>query len=163
MNFFEAIQSGFSNYVNFKGRAIRSEYNYWYLFSSLVGILTLFIDWENYFNNGFSLLNTGASLILFLPGIAVVVRRFHDINKSGWNMFWCFTIIGIIPVYYWLFFKKGNSDKNFYGVNPLGENLEYKKDDIDFDDISKLEKLAKLKEEGHITEEEYNDKKKELL
>ena len=31
MNFFEAISSGFRNYVNFSGRAIRSEYWYWNL------------------------------------------------------------------------------------------------------------------------------------
>ena len=29
MNFFEAVSSGFRNYVNFSGRAIRSEYWYW--------------------------------------------------------------------------------------------------------------------------------------
>ena len=165
MNFFEAIQSGFSNYVNFKGRAIRSEYNYWLLFTLLVGAITgifdFLIGYEEFDDP--SPINSLASLILFLPGISVMIRRFHDINKSGWNYFWCLTIIGIIPVSYWLFFKEGNNDKNFYGANPLGENLEDKKNDIDFNNISKLEKLAKLKEQGHITEEEYNEKKKELL
>ena len=165
MNFFEAIQSGFSNYVNFKGRAIRSEHNYWFLFAMLVGGITAMLD----FSIGYedfddpSPINSLASLILFLPGISVMLRRFHDINKSGWNYFWCFTIIGVIPVIYWLCFKEGNNDKNFYVANPLGENLEDKKNDIDFNNISKLEKFAKLKEQGHITEEEYNQKKKELL
>ena len=44
MNFFEAIRSGFSNYVNFKGRAIRSEYNYWILFSVIIGVITGILD-----------------------------------------------------------------------------------------------------------------------
>lgn len=163
MNFFQAIQSCFTNYVNSKGRACRSEYNYWYLFSFLVGCVTVIIEWEKYLYNEFTPLNTFATLILFLPGIAVMVRRFHDINKSGWNILWGFTIIGLIPVYYWLVFKKGNSGNNFYGDNPLGENIENKNENIDFDNISKLEKFAKLKEQGHLTQEEYNDKKKELL
>ena len=165
MNFFEAIQSGFSNYVNFKGRAIRSEYNYWFLFTLLVGAITGILDFSIGYEDfdDFSPINSIASLILFFPGISVMVRRFHDINKSGWNYFWGLTIIGIIPIIYWLFFKEGNNGKNFYGANPLGGNLEDEKNDIDFDNISKLEKLAKLKEQGHLTEEEYNEKKKELL
>ena len=40
MNFFEAVSSGFRNYVNFSGRAIRSEYWYWTLFVTIVvGVL----------------------------------------------------------------------------------------------------------------------------
>ena len=145
MNFFEAIQSGFSNYVNFKGRATRSEYNYWVLFAIIVGAISGILDFMTGYEDWGdpSPINSIASLILLLPNLSVMVRRFHDINKSGWNYFWCFTIIGIIPVIYWLFFKKGDKKENFYD-SPL----------IDFNDIAKLEKLAKLKEQGHITEEE---------
>ena len=165
MNFFEAIQSGFSNYVNFKGRAIRSEYNYWVLFAIIIGIISgIFDSMAGYEDWGDpSPINSIASLILLLPNLSVMVRRFHDINKSGWSYFWCITIIGIIPVIYWLYFKEGDKKENFYGSNILGETLEDKKNDIDFNNISILEKLAKLKEQGYLTEEEYNDKKKELL
>ena len=165
MNFFEAIQSGFANYVNFRGRAIRSEYNYWLLFTLIIGAITGILDfmigYEDWDDP--SPINSIASLILFLPGLSVMVRRFHDINKSGWNYFWCFTIIGIIPVIYWLCFKEGSKEENFYVSNLIDKTLEDKKNDIDFNNISKLEKLAKLKEQGHISEEEFNDKKKELL
>mgnify|MGYP006090913341 CR=1 FL=1 len=165
MNFFESIHSGFSNYMNFKGRAIRSEYNYWILFAFLVGAITGILDFSIGYNDfdDPSPINSIASIILFFPGISVMVRRFHDINKSGWNYYWCLTIIGVIPVIYWLFFKEGNNGNNFYGTNPLAGNLEDEKNNIDFDNISKLERLAKLKEQNHITEEEYNQKKKELL
>ena len=165
MNFFEAIRSGFSNYVNFKGRAIRSEYNYWILFSVIIGIITGILDFMIGYDdwNDPSPINSIAQLILSLPGLAVMVRRFHDINKSGWNYFWCFTVIGFIPVIYWLCFKEGDKEENFYDSNLIDKTLEDKKNDIDFNNISKLEKLAKLKEKGHLTEEEYNDKKKELL
>ena len=137
MNFSEAIKSGFSNYVNFKGRAIRSEHNYWFLFSFLLGAITGVLDFMMFgyedFSDSYSResllqspINTLASIILFLPGISVMIRRFHDINKSGWNYFWCLTIIGIIPVIYWTFFKEGNNEENFYGPNPLDANLEDK-------------------------------------
>ena len=36
MNFGEAISSCFRNYANFSGRAVRSEYWYWYLFVAIV-------------------------------------------------------------------------------------------------------------------------------
>jgi len=39
MNFFEAITSGFRNYANFSGRAIRSEFWYWTLFSAVVSVV----------------------------------------------------------------------------------------------------------------------------
>jgi uncharacterized membrane protein YhaH (DUF805 family) len=35
MNFVEAISSCFRNYANFSGRAVRSEYWYWYLFVAI--------------------------------------------------------------------------------------------------------------------------------
>ena len=44
MTFFEAISSGFRNYVGFSGRAARSEFWYWILFTVLVGIVTSIID-----------------------------------------------------------------------------------------------------------------------
>jgi len=43
MNFFEAVSSGFRNYVNFSGRAVRSEYWYWTLFAT-VGDVPFFVE-----------------------------------------------------------------------------------------------------------------------
>lgn len=40
MNFGQAIKSGFNNYVNFSGRAPRSEYWYWTLFGLIVAIIS---------------------------------------------------------------------------------------------------------------------------
>lgn len=165
MGFDEAIKSGFANYTNFKGRAIRSQHNFWYLFGVLVSITTSMLDGLMGYTDleDSSPLNSIASLILFLPGVSVMIRRFHDINKSGWNYFWVFTVIGAIPVIYWLFFKEGDKGKNFYGTNILHVEINLEQDNINLDDLSKLEKLAKLKDKGHITEEEFNDKKKDLL
>ncbi len=165
MGFDEAIKSGFANYTNFKGRAIRSQHNFWYLFGILVSISTSMFDsliGYTDFDDP-SPLNSIASLLLFLPGVSVMIRRFHDINKSGWNYFWVFTIIGAIPVIYWLFFKESDKGKNFYGTNILYVEPDTEENNVNLEDLSKLEKLAELKDKGNITEKEFNDKKKDLL
>ena len=128
MSFVQAVQSGFSNYVNFSGRASRSEAAYWLLFSILVSICTGIIDaaiWgDELFESEQASLNTGSvsSLILFLPGLAVSFRRLHDINKSGWNLLWMLTIVGIFfPILYWTYFKPGDEGDNEYGPDPLSD------------------------------------------
>ena len=110
MNLQESILSGLSKFATFEGRASRSEHNYFYLFVVIMSFLTLIVH---------PILNGISNIILALPSYAMIARRFHDINKSGWNYFWCFTIIGIFPVFYWLFFKEGDIHSNDYGDSPL--------------------------------------------
>lgn len=40
-----------------------------------------------------SVLSTIYSLATIVPGIAICVRRLHDINKSGWSY-----LLGLIPI-----------------------------------------------------------------
>ena len=92
-SFIDAIKVCFSKYVTFKGRARRSEYWYWVLFSTLassvVGGWTILPDLANWTASGYSPGSSGGrlsqlvSLALFLPGVAVTVRRLHDVGKSG--------------------------------------------------------------------------------
>ena len=58
------------------------------------------------------------SLAVFIPSLAVGVRRLHDIDKSGWMI-----LVGFIPVIGWiwliiLFATEGHPEVNQYGVNP---------------------------------------------
>ncbi len=58
-------------------------------------------------------------IILALMPISLVVRRLHDINKSGW---WAITYL--IPIanlwlVYKVFFVKGSEGRNQYGLDPL--------------------------------------------
>jgi len=78
MSFGEAIKSVFSKYAVFSGRARRSEYWYFYLFTFLVSLVLGCIPF-------LGLLSFLWSLAIIIPSIAVSVRRFHDIGKSGWN------------------------------------------------------------------------------
>jgi uncharacterized membrane protein YhaH (DUF805 family) len=93
MNFSAAISSGFENYSNFRGRAIRSEFWYWTLFSTLAVWAGAFVD----ATAGTNLVAFIVNLALFIPGLAVLVRRLHDTNRSGW-WFW----IGMLPVLGWI-------------------------------------------------------------
>ena len=83
MSFGEAILSVFSKYATFSGRARRSEYWYFYLFNLIVAVglslLTVVIP-------SLKILSSIYSLAVFIPGLAVAVRRLHDIGKSGWTI-----------------------------------------------------------------------------
>lgn len=123
MDFQTAIRTCLSKYVDFSGRARRSEYWYFALFSFLVGVVTNILDavigtdYDGATSGG--LLNTVASLALFLPGLAAGVRRLHDTDRSGW-----WILIGIIPIIGWIliivWFCTDSKPDNKYGPNPKG-------------------------------------------
>ena len=84
VGFWEAIGLFFRNYTNFRGRSRRSEYWYACLFTWLLAFVIGFVSED---------LVGIAYLAVFLPSLAVSVRRLHDIGKSGW-----WYLIGYIPV-----------------------------------------------------------------
>lgn len=118
MRFDEAIISGFHNYVRFSGRAPRSEYWYWYLFTTLVGLATLLMDRVLLPDNDLSPFNLIASLALLLPSVAMSFRRLHDIDRMAWWVLLAFTIIGAILLIVWAC-TKGTAGANRYGPDPL--------------------------------------------
>jgi len=66
----QAISFGFRNYFNFKGRATRSEFWWWQLFSNLILIIPM------------------AGFLVFIPNLSVTARRLHDLGRSGWFQLW---------------------------------------------------------------------------
>lgn len=120
MNFVEAITAGFRNYVNFSGRASRSEFWFWVLFAFLVGIVTGILD-TAIFLEGDEVsgpISKVTSVILFLPGLSVLFRRLHDIDRTGWWWLLVFTIIGFFVLIYW-WCQPGTPGANRFGANPL--------------------------------------------
>jgi len=127
MNFFEAISSGFRNYVGFSGRAMRSEYWYWFLFTILLAIVTVGIDYaifgDTMATSAVSPVNSIASLATFLPSLAVGIRRLHDRDQTGW-----WILLGLIPVIGWIilivwFCMRGTVGPNRFGPDPLQGRL----------------------------------------
>jgi uncharacterized membrane protein YhaH (DUF805 family) len=89
-------------YANFSGRAPRAEYWWFHLFQMLLGLVTTVIDSLLELDGPGSPLSTNLilSLALFLPALAVTVRRFHDINRSGWSVLTTF-----VPIFAVLFLQ----------------------------------------------------------
>ena len=85
MTFVDAIKAGFKNFVNFKGTASRSEFWYWVLFTTLVGLVLDQVDQISGLGGDTGMgLSSIASLVLFLPNLSVTFRRLHDAGFSGW-------------------------------------------------------------------------------
>lgn len=110
MDFVSSVKRNMTTaaYAQFDGRASRSEYWWFYLFTSLV---TAVAD---------SLGGTAgnlATLFLLLPSLALAARRLHDVGRSGWWFLLVFTVIGIPVVLYWLV-KKSDGPVNAYGPGP---------------------------------------------
>ena len=101
-------------YAVFDGRASRSEYWYFTLFSVIISIILAVIGAAA--QVGF--LQGIYSLAVLLPSLGVTIRRLHDTNRSGW--WW---LIGIIPVIGWIWIiillaSGGDGGSNNYGPDP---------------------------------------------
>ena len=106
MNFLKSVETCFFKYANFNGRASRSEFWWFYLFTILVWIV------------GF-VINPVVELIfivgLLIPYIAVTSRRLHDIDKSGWlQLIGIIPLIGTIIMIIWCA-TEGSKKKNQFG------------------------------------------------
>jgi uncharacterized membrane protein YhaH (DUF805 family) len=115
VSFPDAVKLGFQRFVEFKGRSTRAEYWWWSLFQIIAGITGGLIDVAignvDYF----------ASIAIFgllIPSWAVLVRRLHDTNKTGW-----WSLLGLVPFggLILLVFAVQESDieTNKYGPNPM--------------------------------------------
>ena len=100
---FFAIKKGFLNYFNFSGRSSRSEFWYFFLFVIIFSSITTFIDTFILGYHSEELGTTGKILFLLtiIPQLSIIVRRLHDVGKSGWWFLLSFTIIGLIPLLIW--------------------------------------------------------------
>jgi uncharacterized membrane protein YhaH (DUF805 family) len=119
MDFWQAITSGFKNYVGFSGRACRSEYWYWVLAMIILSIITGIIDYAAFGDSEYGPVNSIFALATFLPSLAMAFRRLHDIDRTAWWWLIAFTIIGIFLLLYWACVK-GTSGPNRFGPDPLG-------------------------------------------
>lgn len=115
MDFMTAVKKCLNNYATFSGRAQRSEYWWFYLFNIILSVVANIIDAAI----GIPIFSIIVLLGLIIPGIAVSVRRMHDLGKSGWWIFIALIpLIGIILLIYW-FVSRGTEGPNEYGPDPL--------------------------------------------
>lgn len=113
----EYYLDAFRNYANFEGRSRRSEYWYFVLFNIVVTLLlastAIFLpDYIAFF------LYPVYVLAAIIPNLALVVRRLHDTNRSGWSLL--FTLIplaGAIIIFVFMI-EEGTHGPNQYGPDP---------------------------------------------
>ena len=123
MSLSQAVSSVLLNrYATFSGRARRSEYWWWYLFITIVGIIASIIDRAagltySDLTVGGGWIATITGIVFFIPTLAVSIRRLHDTSKSGW-----WILIGLIPLIGWLillwFYVTDSDADNEYGPYP---------------------------------------------
>jgi uncharacterized membrane protein YhaH (DUF805 family) len=108
-------------YADFSGRARRKEYWMYSLINFIFVTVASILD--NATGMAIEGIGYGPIYIIFvlatlIPGIAVSVRRLHDVGKSGWMLF-----VGLIPIIgvIWLLVlavKDSQPGSNQYGENP---------------------------------------------
>ena len=116
----------------------------------------------------------------------VCVRRFHDLNHTGWFIVF-FWLIGFIPLVGWiswlievilLGFVDGTMGPNNYGNDPRGRQGLFSRQDVvvnlsNRNDVGqrmignsveqRLTQLKKLKDQGMISDAEYEEKRSKIL
>jgi uncharacterized membrane protein YhaH (DUF805 family) len=113
-------------YAVLSGRARRTEYWMFALFTTLIAFGLIILDTTTGVANksaGFGVLTALYMLATFIPGFAVSVRRLHDIGRSAWWL-----LIGIVPLIGGLVLliftvMDGERGENRYGPNPKGVTL----------------------------------------
>lgn len=122
MNFIDAVKTCFQKYATFSGRAMRSEYWFFVLFNFLGGFVLGLIDGMLFASVDPATGHASSgplglifSLATLLPGLAVGVRRLHDLDKSGW-----WILINIIPIVGWIIFIVWAATKGTEGPNKFG-------------------------------------------
>jgi len=105
VGFGDAIKLAFQNAFTYQGRASRSAYWWFALFSLIVSFVVDFVfggvsgalagnsSGATVVGLGISGLVALASLTMFVVELPLFIRRLHDIDRSGWWL-----LIGLIPV-----------------------------------------------------------------
>lgn len=91
----------------FQGRISKRNYAIIFVLAALMNYL--------YLHTSSVLFKTVAWMLLFIFGVGVGIRRFHDIGRSGfWSILLYIPIIGLL-IGLFMCYKKGNEGPNKYG------------------------------------------------
>src|ERR1700739_174397 len=124
-------------YAVFTGRASRSEYWFFTLFSFIFSMIASIIDkmlgtrvdYDESYNAAYGYASTSVHfgyiqlvycIAVFMPALAVLVRRLHDTGKSGW-----YILLLFLPIIGWIWIlvllcTDSQEGENQYGPHPYG-------------------------------------------
>jgi uncharacterized membrane protein YhaH (DUF805 family) len=131
----EHVFAPLKRYADFSGRSRRKEFWSWYAFVFIAYFVLMYLDaalglggtatgYAEGGSVGFNMTGGWLTLLfvlaVFVPNLAVAVRRLHDLGKSGWMV-----LIGLIPLIGWfymlyLYVQPGMAGPNQYGADPKG-------------------------------------------
>jgi len=117
-NMVENYMAVLKKYAQFDGRSRRAEYWQFFLANIIVAIIISLLNLIPVVGEIAWILSVLYSLAVFVPGLAVCIRRLHDINKPWhWMFFSCIPVVGGI----WfivLLATEGTKGDNQFGSDP---------------------------------------------
>lgn len=122
---FDWYKMPLQKFATFKGRASRKEYWVFYLFNFLISWGLIIFDIIMINGAGIPNFRVGTFiyviflLALFIPSLAVLVRRLHDTGRSAaWLFIVLIPFVGAIALVIFLV-QRGDTESNQFGPNPL--------------------------------------------
>ncbi len=115
-----ATQAFFKRYADFKGRSTLSAYWYWALASLIFAIIVNLLDMVTGAEAGQGMISSIWTLATLIPGLALSVRRLHDIGKSGLNLLW-----SLLPIIGWIIIFVYVLKDSQKGANKWGASEKY--------------------------------------
>ena len=125
MSFGAAIASFFSKYATFSGRARRSEFWYAVLFTTLVSaVIGLVFPGSVMVVNDFAIQQASLpsnlwQLAIFVPSLALSVRRLHDVGRKG-----TYYLFVLLPIIGWILLLIQFLKDSQPGANAFGESVK---------------------------------------
>lgn len=110
-----------NKYAQFDGRASRREYWTFFLVNFAVAIILSIVDGIIGFGHTGLLVNIFA-LATLVPSIAIMVRRLHDTDRSGWWALISLIPFGALVLLAFMFFD-GTQGSNRFGSDPKSTSL----------------------------------------
>lgn len=151
-------------YATFSGRSTRKEF--WYYHLALLGLAIGGLIVDVAIADPHEPQPLVSALIVmghYAPSLAVIVRRLHDLGKSGWLVLTCliplvgivaFIVIGSTPSKHGATdFPEHRDQRPTPPLPPSGSNQQ----------IERIEKLAALRSSGAITADEFETMKADII
>ena len=121
------------NYINFNGRARRTEFWMFTLVHIIIIFLLLFLGPVPFILY---------MLLTIMPAVAVGIRRLHDTGRSGWWILAANVPI-LFVIYYYYMVLEGDQGANIYGDSPKESYMERLMNDIDTNSQSRTSSLRR--------------------
>ncbi len=117
----DVILLPFRRYFEFSGRSRRLEFGVFILFNFAMSVVLSAVDMQLALlpmHGPGGVLSGLYGLFIIIPGIALGVRRLHDMNASGWWYLLTLVPIANFILFLVLLFKSGSEGPNLYGPDP---------------------------------------------